>query len=68
MSELRRLTGRQRYWQIARKVRIAAARDWRAYEAGDRDDHGGATMDREREALMAEFDRMQRALDEARRE
>lgn len=66
MSELRRLTGKQRYWQIVRKVRIAAARDWRDFEAGKRQDHGGATMERERQALMAEFDRMQRALDEAR--
>lgn len=67
MIELRPLTGRQRYWQAIRKARIAAARDWREFDAGRREDHGGATMDRERNALIAEFDRLQRALDEARR-
>lgn len=66
MTELRRLTGKQRYWQIVKKARIAAARDWRDFMAGKRDDHGGAGIDRERNALIAEFDRLQRAIDEAR--
>lgn len=66
MSDLRHLTGKQRYWQVVRRARMAAARDWRAFVAGQRPDHGLPGMARERDALIAEFDRMQRALDEAR--
>lgn len=51
------LTGAQRYRQAVRKVRIRADREMREFMRGERDCLEGL-FDRERAAIIAEFDRL----------
>jgi hypothetical protein len=60
MSGPRTLTGKQRYWQAVRKARLQTAREIRLLGFNTQ-----ATMDRERDNIIAELERLQRALDHA---
>jgi hypothetical protein len=57
------LTGKQRYWQAVRKARIEAARDMRKFLAGKVTSTGRPTMDRERDYIIAEIERLQARLE-----
>lgn len=58
------LTGKQRYWQAKQKAHLTMMRNVRHYMEGKREDSGPCGMDLADRFIIAEFERMQREIDE----